>query len=129
MRRLGKWILIAFVLVVGAVVLLFILDPAGTVLLAGVILAPLFWNSGPPPIAEGLTAGGEEGDRKLTAVLERHFPGSDPISVGLTGGLLAGTSPLLAALRTRFAAKMPRARLTTEPVDAPLGALKLATAL
>src|SRR6266567_4613449 len=74
MRRLGKWILIAFVLVVGAVVLLFILDPAGTVLLAGVILAPLFWNSGPPPIAEGLTAGGEEGDRKLTAVLERRFP-------------------------------------------------------
>jgi len=66
---------------------------------------------------------------ELTAVLERHFPGSDPILVGLTGGLLAGTSPLLAALRTRFAAKMPRARLSTGPVDAPLGALKLATAL
>ena len=65
----------------------------------------------------------------LTAVLERHFPGTEPIAVGLMGGLLVGTSPLLAALRTRFAAEMPRARLSTGPVDAPLGALKLATAL
>jgi len=65
----------------------------------------------------------------LAAVLEPHFPGDAPIPVGLMGGLLAGTSPVLAALRTRFAADMPRARLSTGPVDAPLGALKLATTL
>jgi len=35
----------------------------------------------------------------------------------------------LAALRVRFAADMPRARLSTGPVDAPLGALKLATTI
>lgn len=65
----------------------------------------------------------------LAAVLEPHFPGDGPIPVGLMGGLLAGTSPVLAALRTRFATDMPRARLSTGPVDAPLGALKLATTL
>lgn len=65
----------------------------------------------------------------LTAAVARHFAGSDPIPVALMGGLLVGTSPLLAALRRRFGTDMPRARLSTGPVDAPLGALKLATAL
>ena len=65
----------------------------------------------------------------LVMVVERHFPGSEPIAVGLMGGLLVGTSPLLAAVRTKMGTDMPRARLSTGPVDAPLGALKLATAI
>jgi N-acetylglucosamine kinase-like BadF-type ATPase len=65
----------------------------------------------------------------LTGAVARHFPGTDPIPVALMGGLLVGSSPLLAALRVKFGTDMPRARLSTGPVDAPLGALKLATTL
>ena len=65
----------------------------------------------------------------LTSTLTRHFPGTDDIPVALMGGLLVGVSPLLAALRTKFAAEMPRARLSTGPVDTPLGALKLAATI
>ena len=65
----------------------------------------------------------------LAGALERHFSGTDPIAVALMGGLLIAGSPLLAALRTKLGTEMPRARLSTGPVDASLGALKLAIAL
>jgi glucosamine kinase len=65
----------------------------------------------------------------LVAPLERHFPGTDPVAVALMGGLLVAGSPLLTTVRTKLGTEMPRARLSTGPVDAPLGALKLAIAL
>jgi len=94
MKRIGKWILIAFALVVGAVVVLLLLNPGTTFLFAAIFLAMLS-NPGPPPIAEGQITSNEwmnweEGGRKLTAVLERRFPigtrESDLKSVLLTQG-------------------------------------------
>jgi N-acetylglucosamine kinase-like BadF-type ATPase len=62
----------------------------------------------------------------LARGLERHFPGMNAIPVALTGGLLFARSPLAAELRQALAAEMPRARLSTEPVDTAVGALRLA---
>jgi hypothetical protein len=83
MKRIGKWVLIAFALVVGAIAVLFIVKPE-TFLVAAIILTMLL-NPGPPPIAEGQITGNEwmhwdEGGRKLTAVLERRFPDGTPES-------------------------------------------------
>jgi hypothetical protein len=65
MKRVGKWILIAFALVIGA-------------LLGVAIFLATRSNPGPPPIAEGqlthMDAMIGQGGRKLTAVLERRFP-------------------------------------------------------
>lgn len=90
MKRIGKWLLIAFALLVGALAVLFIVKP-DTLLLAAILLAMLL-NPGPPPIAEGQLAGSnwmhsEETGRKLTAVLERRFPNGTPES-DLTSVLL-----------------------------------------
>lgn len=65
----------------------------------------------------------------LVLALERHFPGSDPLPVAIIGGLLLPQSPLTTALREQLTASSKRARLVTERVDPPLGALKLAASL
>jgi N-acetylglucosamine kinase-like BadF-type ATPase len=65
----------------------------------------------------------------LVRVLTRHFPEGEPVAVATGGGLLRATSPLLAAVRVALAAAVPRARLVSGPVDAPLGALRLAAGL
>jgi len=66
---------------------------------------------------------------RLVGVLERHFPGADPIPVATAGGLLRSGSPLLRALHDVLATEMPRARLVDGPVDAPVGAVRLAARL
>jgi glucosamine kinase len=66
---------------------------------------------------------------QLVRVLALHFPGTEPIPVAPAGGLLRRGSPLLAALRAALGAAVPRARLVDGPVDAALGALRLATRL
>ena len=66
---------------------------------------------------------------RLVGVLARHFPGADPIPVATAGGLLRSGSPLLRALHDVLAAEMPRARLVNGPVDAPAGAVRLASRL
>ena len=71
----------------------------------------------------------EDAARELVAlvrVLARHFPTAEPVTVATGGGLLRPTSPLLAAVRAALAAELPQAGLDTGPVDAPLGALRLA---
>jgi len=71
----------------------------------------------------------EEAARELVALvraLARHFPEAEPLPVATGGGLLQPTSPLLAAFRAALTADLPRALLARGPVDAPLGALKLA---
>ncbi|HYK82810.1 MAG TPA: BadF/BadG/BcrA/BcrD ATPase family protein [Gemmatimonadales bacterium] len=65
----------------------------------------------------------------LVVTLERHFPGGGPVPVAITGGLLLAQSPLTQALRERLKAAVGRARLVTDRVDPPLGALQLAAAL
>jgi hypothetical protein len=77
MKRIGKWVLIAFALVVGALAVLFFVKPE-TFVVAAIILAMLL-NPGPPPIAEGQITSSDwrkstEINHKLTAVLERRFP-------------------------------------------------------
>ncbi len=62
----------------------------------------------------------------LVRALERHFPDPGPIPVAVAGGLLLEQSPLAAALRTRLAAESKRARLVSDRIDSPVGALKLA---
>jgi N-acetylglucosamine kinase-like BadF-type ATPase len=62
----------------------------------------------------------------LARSLERYFPGTAPLRVALTGGLLSSGSPLRAATQQILGDEMPRARLSSEPVDHPLGALRLA---
>ncbi len=67
---------------------------------------------------------------QLVQILVRHFPGNDPIRVATAGGLLRVGSPLLVALRARLGDHVPRARLDMGgPVDAPVGALRLAALL
>jgi hypothetical protein len=83
MKRIGKWILIAFALILGALAVLFFIKPE-TFLVAAIIVTMLF-NPGPPPIAEGQITSSDwlhwdEGGRKLTAVLERRFPNGTPES-------------------------------------------------
>ncbi|HEV8381764.1 MAG TPA: BadF/BadG/BcrA/BcrD ATPase family protein, partial [Gemmatimonadales bacterium] len=65
---------------------------------------------------------------QLVAVLTRQFPELDTIKMATIGGLLRPGSPLLTALRTNLAVTLPRARLSESgsPVDAPVGALRLA---
>lgn len=65
----------------------------------------------------------------LVDVLIRHFPGRDPVAVAAAGGLLRAGSPLLAAMRAQLTAGVQRARLAEGLVDAPLGALALASRL
>jgi N-acetylglucosamine kinase-like BadF-type ATPase len=74
----------------------------------------------------------EEAARELVALVEvlaRYFPAGGPVTIATGGGLLRPASPLFAAFRVALAADMPRARLAGEPVDAPLGALRLAARL
>jgi glucosamine kinase len=70
---------------------------------------------------------------QLIGALTRQFPGSEAVPLATAGGLLRPTSPLLTALRARLKADVPRARLSDAngggPVDAPLGALRLAVQL
>jgi hypothetical protein len=49
--------------------------------------------------------------------------------VATAGALLRPGSPILAGLHAALAAEEPRARLAGGPVDAPLGALRLALRL
>jgi len=62
----------------------------------------------------------------LVVVLARHFPARGPITVATTGGLLAKTSPLLAAFRDALVGALPGATVSDEPIDPPVGALRLA---
>jgi N-acetylglucosamine kinase-like BadF-type ATPase len=66
---------------------------------------------------------------RLVGVLARHFPGAEPVAVATAGGLLRPGSPLLKALHDVLATDVPRARLKDGPVDAPLGAVRLAARL
>lgn len=66
---------------------------------------------------------------RLVSVLARHFSGDEPIAVATAGGLLHAGSPVLKALHDVLAADIPRARLTNGPVDAPVGAVRLAARL
>jgi N-acetylglucosamine kinase-like BadF-type ATPase len=66
---------------------------------------------------------------RLVSVLARHFPGAEPIAVATAGGLLRSGSQLLRALHDVLATDVPRARLKDGPVDAPLGAVRLAARL
>jgi N-acetylglucosamine kinase-like BadF-type ATPase len=66
---------------------------------------------------------------RLVRSLVIRFPDDGPIPVAAAGGLLRAGSPLLVALRATLGADVPRARLVDGPVDAPLGALRLAARL
>ena len=66
---------------------------------------------------------------RLVSVLARHFPGADAIAVATAGGLLRSGSPLLRALHDVLATDVPRARRKDGPVDAPVGAVRLAARL
>jgi N-acetylglucosamine kinase-like BadF-type ATPase len=68
---------------------------------------------------------------QLVRVLWRHFPEGDAIKLATAGGLLRPGSPLLIALRANLATDLPRARISEggSPVDAPVGALRLAVQL
>ena len=66
---------------------------------------------------------------RLVSVLIRQFPGSELVAVATAGGLLRPGSALLKALHDVLAADVPRARLKDGPVDAPVGAVKLAARL
>jgi N-acetylglucosamine kinase-like BadF-type ATPase len=65
---------------------------------------------------------------QLVRALLHHFPDDATVTVATGGGLLRPASPLFPALRDGLRADVPRARLSGEPVDAPLGALRLAAA-
>jgi N-acetylmuramic acid 6-phosphate etherase len=68
---------------------------------------------------------------QLVRVLLRHFPDNNGIKMATVGGLLRAGSPLLIALRANLASDLPRARISEggAQVDAPAGALRLATKL
>ena len=71
----------------------------------------------------------EDAARELVALvvtLERYYPGTAPVPVAIAGGLLLAQSPLAAAFRDRLAAQSKRARVVSNRVDTPVGALKLA---
>ena len=71
----------------------------------------------------------EDAARELVALvvtLERYYPGTEPVPVAIAGGLLLAQSPLAAAFRDRLAAQSKRARVVSNRVDTPVGALKLA---
>jgi hypothetical protein len=78
-KRVALVILITLALFVAAATALFVYKPSETLLLANVLLAPLFNNLAPPPIAEGQVTHEdwlhwEAASKKLTAVLEQWFP-------------------------------------------------------
>src|SRR5947209_3629140 len=58
--------------------------------------------------------------------LERYYAGTAPVPVAIAGGLLLAQSPLAAAFRARLAEQSQRARIVSNRVDTPVGALKLA---
>jgi N-acetylglucosamine kinase-like BadF-type ATPase len=64
----------------------------------------------------------------LVTTLERHYPGTASIPVTTAGGLLLADSPLATVFRDRLAATSKRARLVVNPIDTPVGALRLAAA-
>ena len=67
---------------------------------------------------------------KLVGAALRHFSGADQVTVATAGGLLRPGTPLLAALRRKLSSSVPRANLNDAgPVDAPVGALRLAAEL
>src|SRR5437870_4085425 len=71
----------------------------------------------------------EDAARELVALvltLERYYPGTAPVPVAIAGGLLLSQSPLAAAFRARLAEQSQRARIVSNRVDTPVGALKLA---
>ncbi|OLB16704.1 MAG: hypothetical protein AUH12_06155 [Gemmatimonadetes bacterium 13_2_20CM_69_8] len=71
----------------------------------------------------------EDAARELVALvltLERYYPGTAPVPVAIAGGLLLAQSPLAAAFRARLAEQSQRARIVSNRVDTPVGALKLA---
>ncbi|MGH7448745.1 MAG: BadF/BadG/BcrA/BcrD ATPase family protein [Longimicrobiales bacterium] len=55
--------------------------------------------------------------------------GADDLAFALTGGLLAGNGPLRQPVRDAILRKLPSARFTDRPVDAALGAARLARSL
>lgn len=67
----------------------------------------------------------------LVQALMRHFPGTEGVQIATAGGLLGPASPLLPAMRVRLTTDVPRAQFAegSGAVDAPLGALRLATEL
>jgi len=65
----------------------------------------------------------------LVRTLMRHFPAEGPVRLATGGGLLRSNTPLARTLHTILAAELPRVDLRPEPVDPPLGALRLAAAL
>lgn len=68
---------------------------------------------------------------RLVKAMSRHFPASEQIRIATAGGLLRPGSPLLGALRARLGTDVPRAHFgaVSGPVDAPVGALRLAVEL
>jgi hypothetical protein len=82
-RRWYQWVIrisLGFLaILIVPVVVLFILKPEGTMILIGVLIAPLIHNTHPPPIAEDQLAGATwqnqaEVSRKLNELLQRKFP-------------------------------------------------------
>lgn len=74
----------------------------------------------------------DEGAAELAALVRTllpHFPPDGPIGLATGGGLLRPGTPLARALGAILAAELPRVHLRPEPVDPPLGALRLAAAL
>jgi len=66
---------------------------------------------------------------RLVEALAKHLPGDAPLRVRAMGSLLSDGSPLVGAVTTELAARLPRARLELQSVDAPAGALRLAARL
>ncbi|HEV8263612.1 MAG TPA: BadF/BadG/BcrA/BcrD ATPase family protein [Gemmatimonadales bacterium] len=66
---------------------------------------------------------------RLVRALARHFPAGDAIPVATAGALLRPGSLVLAGLQAALGSDEPRARLIDGPVDAPVGALRLAARL
>lgn len=65
----------------------------------------------------------------LVLALLSKFPANAPVTVATSGGLLRPESPLSTAFREALHQAAPRVHLGTQPVDAPLGALRLAAKL
>lgn len=55
--------------------------------------------------------------------------GADSLPIALTGGLVSGTGPLRSAVADAIRERLPHARLTDRPVDAALGAARIARSL
>ena len=66
---------------------------------------------------------------RLVEALVKHLPGDAPVRVRAMGSLLSDGSPLVATVTAELAARLPRAQLDWQAVDAPAGALRLAARL